>query len=176
VSAEDELLDFLPALDALHTREMVAELVHLVLASTEEVEVLDVRDQVSQHLETVVDEVRDAELLADPGLVLPLAAEVHSLRTEPRPLVEAVMLEPAQGLVLDLLPALGDDVRVLAELEIDEPLHGLDGVGRRGGVEEVLCEERGVRIVVDAIHDHAPDIDTDGVQLNLPFCICLFGN
>ena len=97
-------------------------------------------------LHKAVDEMADAELAAMDRLVGSLEAEPHAVAGDPRPLEEAVMLEPLQRALLDARAAFRDDPDPAFEA-LDQCRDDVEHAVVRRGVEGVIeraADERGV--------------------------------
>src|SRR3989344_8395172 len=113
--------DVLPRVHLLDTVEEASESPHFVGSRLKEIERAH-RGEVAQDFQSVVNEVGNAQLLADTGLLVTLSAEANALASDSGEVVEVVMVEPVQGLVLHALATLRDK-----EYLVPEPLlHELD--------------------------------------------------
>jgi DNA-binding transcriptional LysR family regulator len=124
---------------------------------------------VLQHVQAVVDEVRDTELVAVQRLVAPLQAEPEVIGRDAGRGPELPVIEPAPGLGLDARAALRHQPHG-AVARRGEPGDRGECAGRRWGLHRALGgagQERGVgaAVVVDRADDDPTDVDAEDVVL-----------
>ena len=150
--------DFLPRVHLLDAVEEASESPHLVGTWLKEIERAH-RGEVAQNFQSVVNEMRDAQLLADTGLLVPLTTETNALAPDSGEVVEAVMVEPMQGLVLHALTALRDKKYLVAESLLHELAQGVEDARHCRSPQVIVSKERGIGSVVHSVDDDAADID-----------------
>ena len=106
--------DFLPRVHLLDAVEEASESPHFIGTWLEEIERAH-HSEIAQNFQSVVNEMRDADLLADTSLLVSLTTETNALAPNSGEVVEAVMVEPMQGLVLHALTTLRDKEHLVTE-------------------------------------------------------------
>ena len=97
--------DLLPRVYLSNLVEEACELANLISARLKEVTRVQ-EFEVTQNFQTIVDEVRDAELVADAGLLMARATEAKVIATNAGEIVEAVMVKPLKRPRFDIFAAL----------------------------------------------------------------------
>jgi len=157
-SRQFSVQDFLPRVHLLDAVEEASESPHFIGTRLKEIERAH-RGEVAQDFQSVVNEVGNAQLLADTGLLVSFTAEANALASDSGEVVEAVMVEPVQGLVLHALTALRDKEHLVAEPLLHELSQGVEDAGHCRSSQVIVSEERGIGSVVHSVDDDAADID-----------------
>lgn len=126
--------------------------------------------QVGQHLQPVIDEAGDAELIAYDCLLLALAAEMQMRFINSCQIVKVIVGQPLPRSMLRLLPALRNEMNVSCELAASIYRHERIECARNSrSAQVVISEERCViRIIVTS------DYDSTNIYSNLFICIRIF--
>ena len=117
--------------------------------------------ETEQHVEAIIDEMSDAEIAADRGLLASLHTESNLLRLDPRSFEEAVTLHPAQRLRAMPRTTLRDEEDTPSEPAVDELPDDIHRVTHLRRIEIVLSKRGRVGVDADARDDHAPDVDAE---------------
>jgi len=115
----------------------------------------------AEDLEPVVDEVGEAERLADAGLLVAFAAEMHAAAVDARVVVKTVVIEPVERALLHARAAFRDQEDAIAEALGHEPAQGVEGAGYRRRPQVVVGEKGGIGVPVRAGDDDAADIHSE---------------
>src|SRR5438046_3920305 len=154
--------DVAPASHRAHVRQEAPELVLVTGPRLEKVEMRNDADEMAEHLEAVVDEMGDAELLADDRLLATFTTEANLMSRNPGRVEEVLPLEPLGQHALPGLVAPRDQpdavVEPLADELADRFQRAVDR--RRAGV--AAGTHGAARVVfADPIDDDAPDVDAE---------------
>ena len=150
--------DFLPRVYLSDAVEEASETPHFIGTRLEEIE-RSHRSEIAQDFQSIVNEMRDAQLLADASLLVPLTTEANALAFDSGEIVEAVMIEPLQGLVLHTLATFRDKEYLVTEPLLHELAQGVEDARHCRSPQIVVSEERGIGSVVHSVDDDAADID-----------------
>lgn len=122
------LHDFVPAGDHPYVgREVANEPMQFRSARIEQDTILHNAAHVREHLELVVDEVGNAQLIADRCLLVALETEAHTFWAHPCGLEEAMMFHPFDRFARRFIARFGNDIHALTETIMHYAPNGLHG-------------------------------------------------